>query len=139
MPDEIPGVLPVALPAALEGFIGRVVIVTGAGSGIGLATAERFLAAGARVVLADLGEEKAEAAIRRSPEARNDNVWCSRCNVAEERDVEATVAGALARYGRLDVVVNNAGRMVFKSIEQHTHQDWTSLPHLTYKVLMACC
>jgi len=112
-------------PAPADDFRGRVVIVTGAASGIGLATAQRFLAAGACVVAADLDEMKAAAALSAQPGAGQvDRLWASRCDVASEQDVEATVAGTMKRFGRLDVIVNNAGRMVFKPIEQHTRQDW---------------
>jgi NAD(P)-dependent dehydrogenase (short-subunit alcohol dehydrogenase family) len=50
--------------------------------------------------------------------------WGSRCDVSSEKDVEATLDGALERYGRLDVVVNNAGLMVFKPLQEHTREDW---------------
>jgi glucose 1-dehydrogenase len=117
-----------ALPAHREDFRGRVAIVTGAASGIGLATAQHFLAAGAAVVAADLDAGKADAALAARPgEGHADRLWTSRCDVALEEDVAATVSGALARFGRVDIVVNNAGRMVFKPIEQHTHQDWVEV------------
>jgi NAD(P)-dependent dehydrogenase (short-subunit alcohol dehydrogenase family) len=46
------------------------------------------------------------------------------CNVAEEAQVEAAVSQALEKFGRLDIIVNNAGLMVFKPIEQLTSDDW---------------
>jgi len=99
---------------------GRVAVVTGAASGIGLATARRLAAEGASVVLADLQVEKAETAAREIGK----RATAVRCDVSSEADAEAALETALRRFGRLDVVVNNAGLMVFKPIEQHLEEDW---------------
>src|ERR1041385_7874388 len=100
-------------------FTDRVAVVTGGASGIGLATAKRFGEEGARVVIADLNPEKAGAAAAQVKGAGAPDAWGSGCDVSKADQVEATVAGALERFGRLDVVVNNAGLMVFKPIEEH--------------------
>ncbi len=100
-------------------FKDRVAIVTGAASGIGLATAKAFAAEGAKVVVADLNEEKARAA------AEGFGGLGVRCDVSKEDDVRACVVQTLKAYGQWDVVVNNAGLMVFKPLEEHTVEDWT--------------
>src|SRR5262252_6862537 len=105
-------------------FRDRVVIVTGGASGIGLATSKRFGSEGARVVIADLHQDKAEAAVKEVREAGAPDVLALACNVAEEGQVEAAVAEVLEKFGRLDVIVNNAGLMVFSPIEQLTTDDW---------------
>ena len=105
-------------------FTDKVVLVTGGASGIGLATAKRFAAEGARVVLADYNQANLDAATPEVKAAGAPDVLASLCNVAEEAQVEATVAAALAKFGRLDVVVNNAGLMQFKALEELTGADW---------------
>ena len=105
-------------------FTDRVVIVTGGASGIGLATAKRFGSEGARVVIADLHQEKGEAVARDIRAAGAPEVLAVSCNVAEESQVEAAVAQTIAKFGRVDVVVNNAGLMVFKPIEELSTDDW---------------
>jgi NAD(P)-dependent dehydrogenase (short-subunit alcohol dehydrogenase family) len=105
-------------------FTDRVAIVTGAASGIGLATAKRLGAEGARVVIADLNPQKAEAAAAQVQQAGAPAVWASACNVAVEEQVVATANETLRRFGRLDVVVNNAGLMTFKPITDLTGDDW---------------
>jgi NAD(P)-dependent dehydrogenase (short-subunit alcohol dehydrogenase family) len=105
-------------------FVGRVAIVTGAASGIGLATAQRLGSEGARVVLADLNAAKAEGAAQAVQAAGAPAVWASVCDVSREEQVQATVAATFERFGRLDVVVNNAGLMVFRPLEEQTTDDW---------------
>jgi NAD(P)-dependent dehydrogenase (short-subunit alcohol dehydrogenase family) len=108
-------------------FTAQVAIVTGAASGIGLATATRLAAEGANVVLADCNAEGLAAAEARMLADGMQGVVCSPCNVADESEVHRTVDTAIGRFGRLDVVVNNAGLMVFKPIEDLTEQDWLNV------------
>ncbi|MDB5731884.1 MAG: oxidoreductase [Variovorax sp.] len=105
-------------------FQDKVAIVTGGASGIGLAIAKRLASEGARLVLADYNEANLAAAGPAVTAAGAPAVWTSRCNVGVEAEVAATVAGTLERFGRLDVLVNNAGLMEFKALDELTGEDW---------------
>jgi 3-oxoacyl-[acyl-carrier protein] reductase len=86
---------------------GRVAVVTGAGSGLGLAMARGLAAAGCRVVgTASRGLEELEALAASAP----DRLSAVRADVTEPEDCRRVVGAALSRFGRLDVLVNNAGR-----------------------------
>ncbi|MFZ5669540.1 MAG: SDR family NAD(P)-dependent oxidoreductase [Pseudomonadota bacterium] len=88
----------------------RTAVITGGASGIGLATARRFLAEGARVVIGDFnGDAGAEAASRLAAEGFGDRILFRRADVSVEADVEALMAAAVDAFGGLDVVFNNAG------------------------------
>ncbi|WP_237572750.1 3-oxoacyl-ACP reductase FabG [Mycolicibacterium lacusdiani] len=86
---------------------GRTAVVTGGAQGIGFAIAERYVAEGARVVLGDLDLDATEAAVGRLGGA--DVARAVRCDVTKADDVEVLVAAAVAEFGALDVMVNNAG------------------------------
>ncbi|TAL72835.1 MAG: SDR family oxidoreductase [Rhodanobacter sp.] len=86
-----------------EQFDGRVVLVTGGTKGIGRGIAEGFLAAGATVVVC------ARNAPAKLPEAGGKRAEFAACDVREVEAIQALVAGVVARHGRLDVLVNNAG------------------------------
>ena len=105
-------------------FTNRTVIVTGAASGIGLATAQRFASEGARVVIADRDAAKADAAAATVKQAGAPDAWGIACDVSREDQVAACVAATIERGGSLDVVVNNAGGMTFKPLAALTADDW---------------
>jgi NAD(P)-dependent dehydrogenase (short-subunit alcohol dehydrogenase family) len=103
-------------------FADKVVIVTGGAGGIGLSTALRFGREGARVVVTDVDAAKLHAAAV-TLRAADALATAEECDVASERAVAQLVDGCLERHGRLDVVVNNAGVMIFRPIEEHTEAD----------------
>ncbi|MGF1596985.1 MAG: SDR family NAD(P)-dependent oxidoreductase [Acidimicrobiales bacterium] len=108
---------------------GRVAVITGAASGMGLATARRFVAEGASVIIADFNAEAGEAAVAElGPAAR-----FTRCDVSVEDDVAAAVALATDAFGRLDIVFNNAGiGGAFGPITEIEVDDWDA----TFAVLV---
>jgi len=89
-------------------FEGKVVLVTGAASGIGAAAARRFASEGARLMLGDLNEEGA-ATVAKEIDATGATAASLATDVADRAQVEALVREAASRFGRLDVVFNNAG------------------------------
>jgi 3-oxoacyl-[acyl-carrier protein] reductase len=84
---------------------GKVTLITGGAAGIGRATAERFAQEGATVVVCDLNE----AALQDLMPALGPDASCHKVNVADRQAVQAWVDEVVARYGRIDVLVNNAG------------------------------
>ena len=108
-------------------FHGKVAIVTGAAGGIGLATARRLADEGAVLVLVDLKQDALEGLCADLRTAGAPDVWAAGCDVSVEHQVQAVIEGCMQRFGRLDVVVNNAGRMSFKPLERFTGVDWTQI------------
>jgi meso-butanediol dehydrogenase/(S,S)-butanediol dehydrogenase/diacetyl reductase len=102
----------------------KVAIVTGGSSGIGLAAARRLGAEGARIVIASQNKERIEAAAERVRKEDGVDVLGLECDVSAEAQVVAVVDKTFERFGRLDVVVNNAGMMLFKKLEEFTDADW---------------
>lgn len=89
-------------------FTDRVAIITGAAQGIGAATARAFAGEGAKVVVADLNEVGGTALVKDIAAAGGTALFC-RTDVSEPDDARRLVQFALAHFGRLDVLVNNAG------------------------------
>ena len=105
-------------------FSNKVVLVTGAASGIGLGAALRFAAEGASVVLVDRDAAALPGAAATLREHGGGDTMEVECDVGVEQDVTTAVEQVMARFGRLDVVVNNAGLMIFKPIDQLSGADW---------------
>lgn len=103
-----------------------ITIITGASSGIGAATARRLAAAGTHVVLAARSEDKLQAL---TEEIRADGHQASYrvTDVSDASDVRALVDGVLAEHGHIDVLVNNAGLMLFSYWKDVAVDDWDKM------------
>lgn len=113
----------------------KVAIITGAGSGIGLATAQRFAAEGARVVVADIRDATAQMnAIR----ARGGDARYVAVDVSREAEVQQLVAQTLEAYGRLDILVNNAGIEIPRKVTDMTEAEWDRLMSVNLKGVFLC-
>jgi NAD(P)-dependent dehydrogenase (short-subunit alcohol dehydrogenase family) len=105
-------------------FENKVALVTGAASGIGLATAKAFAESGASVVLADWNEQAARSAAEELT-AQGHKALAIRCDVSDDAQVEAMVEQAVATFGRIDAAYNNAGvQNVLAETADTTREDY---------------
>ena len=109
-------------------FNGRVALVTGASVGIGRAVALRLAEFGADLVLLDIDFEKLES-VKRELEIYGRRVLIYRCDVSDERSVNATVEDAASKLGRIDILVNNAALW-------RGHSDFIDIPTEVWKKYM---
>ena len=105
-------------------FQDKVAIVTGGASAIGLAIAKQLASEGARLVVVDVNMDDLHIALPILKAAGAPEVWLCMCDVGKETQVNATVRGTMKRFGRVDVIVNNAGLMEFKALQALSGKDW---------------
>lgn len=110
-------------------FAGQVVVVTGGGSGIGLATAKELRQLGARVAICGRNEAKLAAATTElaALPGPDDGVFAARCDIREPEDVGRFVDGVLERFGTIDVLVNNAGGQFPSPAEVMSPRGWEAV------------
>ncbi len=102
----------------------KVAIITGAAQGVGLCAAKMFLSEGAKVVATDINGEKLEKAVA---EIDSDNIIAIRHDVSSEEDWKNVVKKAIEKFGKLDVLVNNAGLIYGKSVEEESLDEWNKV------------
>jgi NAD(P)-dependent dehydrogenase (short-subunit alcohol dehydrogenase family) len=119
----------------------KIAIVTGAGSGVGRASALRFAEEGARVVCADIQEDWVKETVRQI-EAAGGTAAAERCDVSQEDDVAALIAVAVERFDRLDIVFNNVGVATPRPgarLEDHTVEDFDRLAGINLRGVFLGC
>jgi len=120
---------------------GKSVVITGAGSGVGRASAQLFASEGARVICADVQGGWAKETVRLIEE-RGGTAVAQHCDVTEEKDVVAAIAAAVDHFGRLDVMFNNVGIATPRPgmrFEDHTNEDWERLMNVNFRSVFWGC
>lgn len=119
---------------------GQVAIVTGAGQGVGRGVALAVAAEGAKVAVLGRTVSKCEAVVDEIA-ARGGEAVPVECDVEQRDQIEAAVAGTVDRWGRLDLLVNNAHSMAYRSIRKLTDDDmatmWSSGPLASFRFMQA--
>ncbi len=118
----------------------RVAIVTGAGQGVGRGVAMALAAEGAKVAVVGRTVSKCDSVVKEI-EARGAEAMAIRCDVQDRDDVENTVDLTVQTWGRLDILVNNAQILIYKTVRRLTDEDlnsmWDSGPLATFRFQQA--
>jgi len=107
----------------VQEFQDRVAVVTGAASGIGLATATRFAQEGMKVVLADIQKDALDMAVAKLQQAGHDVIGVH-TDVSKREQIQNLADQTIAKYGKVNVVHNNAGVVRAGTLEELTEEDW---------------
>ena len=118
-------------------FEGKVVVVTGAASGIGRAIITAFVREGAKGVIADVDQEWADM-VAENLRSEGGEVLACTTDVSKAAQVDAMLAAVLKSFGQLDVFVNNAGVGVHKEVVNLTEEDWDSQVDVQLKGAFLC-
>ncbi len=116
---------------------GRVAFVTGAGRGIGAATALRLAEEGARVALTDIDVEGCQQVLAEIEKLGAEGLALA-CNVADSAQVQDAVDKTAARFGRLDILVNNAGVLRDNLLFKMSEEDWDTVMNVHLKGAFLC-
>jgi 3-oxoacyl-[acyl-carrier protein] reductase len=118
---------------------GKVVVITAAaGTGIGGAAARRCLEEGAQVMLSDQHEARLAAARDELSAAHGDRVWSQPCDVTQEPQAAALIGAAAGHFGRIDVLINNAGLGGTASVLDMTDEQWARVLDVTLTGTFRC-
>ena len=110
----------------------KVMIVSGGASGLGLAAAEKFAKNGYDIVIIDIDKEKGAKAETKIKSMGQDAIFCF-CDISNNDQIKAAAKQTKERFGRADVLINNAGLEVRGSILQCTEDDWVKLYNINLK------
>ena len=118
---------------------GRVALVTGSSRGLGLAMAQALAGVGANVVINSRGAGEAQLAAQAIAESTGSQTLALAADVTQAEEVEALIRETLAAFGRIDVVVNNAGMNLRKPLEDVSDEEWDAMQNLLLRAPFLCC
>lgn len=116
----------------------KVAIITGAGSGIGKASAKLFAKEGAKVVVADLNEEGGQQTVSEIKDGGGEAIFV-KTDVSKAEDIDAMVLKCVETYGELDILFNNAGVVSMGKIDATTEEDWQKVIDVDLKGVFLGC
>ncbi len=119
-------------------FKDKVCVVSGGGSGIGRATCERFAREGARVVVVDLKEEHGNQTVKTIADAGGESIF-AKADVSNSAEVQAAVKAAVDKWGRIDVIVNDAAMMTFTPVLELAEDDWDRVMAVNLRSVFLFC
>ena len=118
---------------------GKVAVITGGTSGFGFSTAELFVREGARVVIGARRKEKGIEAIKKIKERTGEEPTFFQCDVTKEKEVKDFVQETIGLYGRIDILINNAGTIVRADFLNTTEEEWNQMMDTNLKGVFFCC
>lgn len=119
-------------------FEGKVCLITGAGLGIGKATAKQFAREGGKVAVLDLNEGHGNQTVQEIM-ADKGQAFFQKCDVGKVDDIKAAIKAALDKWNRIDIVVNDAAMMTFKPIVDLPDEDWDKVLDVNVRSVFLFC
>jgi len=119
-------------------FKDKVCLVTGGGSGIGEAACKRFAAEGGKVVVVDLNEDHGNTTVKAITDAGGQAIF-AKADVSNSAEVQAAVKAAVDKWGKIDVIVNDAAMMTFKPIVELPDEDWDKVLAVNLRSVFLFC
>ncbi len=119
-------------------FTDKVCLVTGGGSGIGKAACERFASEGGKVVVVDLKPEHGDQTVQAIEGAGGQAIF-AKADVGNPNEIKASINAAVDKWGRIDVVVNDAAMMTFKPIVDLPDDDWGKVLGVNLRAVFLYC
>ena len=119
-------------------FANKVCIVSGGGSGIGKASCKQFAKEGGKVVVVDLNADHGNQTVREIVDDKGEAIF-SKCDVGSPDQVKATVKMALDKWGKINVVVNDAAMMTFKPIVELPDEDFDKVLDVNLRSVFLFC
>jgi NAD(P)-dependent dehydrogenase (short-subunit alcohol dehydrogenase family) len=117
----------------------KVAIVTGAGAGIGYSVASEFAKEGAKVMIAELRPQKGKDAAAEISKATGADVRCVPTDVRKEKDVLNMVAETVKQFKRIDILVNNAAKILQKPVIEMTTEEYEEIMRNNCTSMVMCC
>jgi 2-deoxy-D-gluconate 3-dehydrogenase len=126
------------MPSSQFSLAGKVAIVTGGNGGIGYGMAEGLAAEGAKIVIGARNAEKSKAAAARLSASHGVETAVASVDVADPASARALIASTVERFGRLDILINNAGINIRKLPQEFTPEDWRQVTSINLDGAFFC-
>jgi glucose 1-dehydrogenase len=119
-------------------FSDKVCVVTGAGSGIGKAVAKQFAREGGKITVVDLNEQHGNQTVQEIAGAKGEAIF-AKCNVGDPAQIRSAIKATLDKWGRIDIVVNDAAMMTFVPIVDLPEEDWDKVLSVNLRSVFLFC